>query len=136
MSIRIRIYPQPGSIGLRRKRAARIQQQRLQAQQFALLRQQELLRQQQLQMSMGVGFGTGYGSSFGAGYGTGYGSFNSWSSPFGVGFGTYANGLDMACPPPAAPYASPFQVSPYGSSNSVWYGSTGLYDAGFGAYGC
>lgn len=82
MAIRIRVYPQPGSIGLRRRRAARIQQQRVMNQQYQLLRQQELLRQQQLQTSYGHGvptgfssaYGTGYGYGTGLGYGTGYGS--------------------------------------------------------------
>jgi hypothetical protein len=109
MSIRIRVYPQYGSIGWHRNRGRRIHQQQLR-QNFAW--QQQLIQQQALQQQMYGGFG-GYGSSFSGGYGSSYGSYGGYgstgySSPYGSSWG----------------YAS--QVPGYGSVGSAWSGAYAL----------
>src|SRR5690606_17152438 len=85
MAIRIRVYPQPGSIGARRNRQRRVQQQRLQRQQVMIQRQQELLRRQQMQVQLaGIhGMQGGYGA--GLGYGAGFGYATGIGAPYAMG---------------------------------------------------
>jgi hypothetical protein len=130
MSIRIRVYPQPGSIGARRNRARRLRQQ-------AINRQIALQQQQMLQPSFGFGgvggfahgFGNaGLGYANGYGYGsTGYGSnFGaSWSTPYGSswgrfpGFGAIGASYSGAYALPSyggySSYYSPVSVAQYGA---------------------
>lgn len=62
MAIRIRVYPQPGSIGMRRNRMVRRQQAQFARQQlyFARLQQQQMLRAIQLPFG---GYGSGFAPS-------------------------------------------------------------------------
>lgn len=129
MSIRIRVYPQPHSIGARHNRARRRQQQQVR-QQFAW--QQQLLRQQMQQRMFGMG---GIGG-FGVGAGVGFpGQFPP--SPFASSWGVRPLPAPAFAPIGAAwtgaysvpgAYGSAF-ASPVGS-----YGSYGSYGSNY-AYG-
>lgn len=131
MAIRIRVYPQPHSIGARRNRARRRQQQVLRQQ---LQVQQQLLRQQQQRMFGFVGIG-GIGSAYGFGgspwnipaasswglagssFPGAYGSVNSaWSGAYAVpayGYGTTGSASGM----------SPFGVAQHAGSGYGWHGA-------------
>jgi hypothetical protein len=122
MGIRIRVYPQYGSIGIRRGRNRRIQQQ-LHREQSIILRQQAALHRQQLRAQMagiaaGIG-GYGMGLGYGAGFGTQYGSFGSLGSATSTiwGPGPYQQSyvsqqaFPPAFPPPLAGHA--FAGTPY-----------------------
>ena len=112
MSIRIRVYPQQGSIGVRRRRSQRMAQV-VQRQQFAL--QQQLLRQQMMLQQQQI---RGYGSNMGYGFGNTWNQSpftgaagGSWN-PYGVGLGSgYAY-------PPTPPYVS--------ASSTAWNGASWL----------
>jgi hypothetical protein len=76
MAIRIRVYPQHHLIGARRNRMRRMHQQQLRQQLRAeamLLRQQEQLRRQQLQVAIAGSNGSPFGYSTGIGSAVGYG---------------------------------------------------------------
>jgi hypothetical protein len=105
MSIRIRVYPQPHSIGARRNRAIRRQQQMIR-QSFNW--QQQLLRQQMQQRMYGYGGMGGYGFSA-----------SPWSSPINTAWsGAYSM--------PGYGYSSGFS-SPFGYSTG--------FASGYGGYG-
>lgn len=125
MAIRIRVYPQPGSIGARRNRVIKRQQQLVRAQQrLEFARQQQLLRQQQAFMQYG-----GYAQpSFGSSLLGSIGSFFGFGTPQVVApYGAYAGAAYCA------PYQSNVvsQFSPYGTS---YVSSRNAYSA-YG-YGC
>lgn len=164
MSIRIRVYPQPNSIGARRNRVMKLRAQALHLQQLRV-RQQTALLQQQLQGLRQGGFGgygmqpgfaqagyapTGYAQPGFAQYGGlgGYGTQPSFptqygASPFG-GFGNASYGTSVGqCPPPYAPagsawsgasFLSPVATSGYGYAASPFAGLTSAF-AGMMGYG-
>ncbi len=143
MAIRIRIYPQPGSVGMRRRRQVQVQRQQLRVQQHQLMRQQELLRQQQLRFNLGgygmgsygvpAGLGSAYGSALACN--TGYGAAASpfgYSTGFGMGLGSspvvqspwlgsYGYGASYANPYVGSSLLAPFASTSYSSSYA--YGS-------------
>lgn len=135
MAIRIRIYPQAGSVGLRRRRQQQNLEQRIHRQQVRLERQQELLRRQQMQTSL---VSAGYGTP-GLGYGAAaYGGFPHASSWGMVAQSPWQSAMH------GQGYLSPVaQVTPgygYGSGYAQGYGSAqGSYDpygSSYGAWGC
>ena len=116
MSIRIRVYPQPWSIGARRNRAIRRQQQLLNQQ---IAYQNQLIRQQSM-----FGYGTGFQSSFGSNYGTGsyspsYGSSWGYANRFPSYYGSYGQAFSGAYALPGygsySSYYSPVSVAQYGA---------------------
>ena len=120
MSIRIRVYPQPHSIGARRNRARR-QQQQLIRQSFSW--QQQLLRQQMQQRMFGMG-GLGFGSSFGGATGGYFPGASSWgfrANPYAFSTGMYASPIQTAW---TGAYAVPgygyggYQQSSYSTGHS------------------
>lgn len=117
MSIRIRVYPQPGSHGWRRNRARRLHQQQLRQ---SVAWQQQLFRQQSMQQMYG---GYGYASPYAASWGSvsqfpSFGSLGSaWSGAYalpgygGVGsYSSYSGGY------------SPVGYSPVGYAQAAGYG--------------
>lgn len=148
MAIRIRIYPQAGSVGLRRRRQQQNLEQRIHRQQVRLERQQELLRRQQLQTSLvSAGYGTpglGYGAAAYGGFGAGvYGASSLGGFPHASSWGMVAQSPWQSAMHGQG-YLSPVaQVTPgygYGSGYAQGYGSAqGSYDpygSSYGAWGC
>lgn len=123
MAIRIRVYPQPGSIGARRNRQRRAQQRRLNQQRAQIrMQQQQLLRQQQMQVSMSGGYGSPFGYSTGLGFAAGFGS--------PVGYGSFVPGAYSSVYSPAQynsvsqfSYGSPMQMSAFGYGTSPYLGA-------------
>lgn len=129
MAIRIRVYPQPGSIGARRNRQRRAQQRRLNQQRAQIRMQQQLLRQQQMQMSVSGGYGSPFGYSTGLGFAAGFGS--------PVGYGSFVPGAYSSVYSPAQynsvsqfSYGSPMQMSAFGYGTSPYLGA-GLVSNGY-----
>lgn len=101
MAIRIRVYPQPWSVGARRNRAIR-QQQQLQTQ---------LMLQRQMQASQ---YG-GWQSPLQTGYGS------SWNSPWQSRFGSWSAGAGSVGCAPA--WGSSYGSNHAAMSGSAWLGS-------------
>lgn len=149
MSIRIRVYPQPNSVGARRNRAVRRQRQQIQRQQQQLQRLQ--LQQQMLRSGIygGASFATpGFSNGF-AGYGSsvytpGASSWGMYGSPYAQPAAVYAPQLgagsiyagtsylgSRACAPgsysttqvSAFPGGSPFGVAQLAARGLGWFGA-------------
>lgn len=132
MAIRIRVYPQPGSIGARRNRQRRLHQRQLRQQQALIRHQQQLLwRQQQMQAA----YAPGYGSAFG--YGTGIGHAAGFGSP--VGFGSFLPGSYSSSFSTVPGYGSVGQYSQVPGTSAFGFGTSPLLGAGYlnsSYYGC
>ncbi|MCW2926085.1 MAG: hypothetical protein JWM86_53 [Thermoleophilia bacterium] len=143
MAIRIRVYPQPGSIGARRNRAARTQRLAQHRMQVAFIRQQQALERQRLMLQQqafgmgGSGIGNAWaGSSVLGGYGQlgvfgqlgygqqGYGQVGYGQQGYGTGYqGGYAPQA-IGCPPAPS--------SLLGGYGGAGYVSTGFANPGYG----
>jgi len=122
MAIRIRVYPQPGSIGARRNRMHQQAMQMQRMQQVQMRQQQAMIQQQMLQRTFGVGgmqqpYGyAGYGqppsytSSYGSygGYPSSYGSYSSTAATCPPAYASYGNAYT------GASWLSPMQTPGYG----------------------
>lgn len=131
MAIRIRVYPQPGSIGAQRNRTMRRQRQ-LQRQHLVLQRQ--LQRQHEIQLG-GRGFGMLGGGTPGAGmigspFASGFGSFAgsaAWGMPGASGWGFV--GQSPVAPSYASGYAPTWGAIPgawtggYAAQPGSWFGT-------------
>jgi len=132
MAIRIRIYPQPNSVGAQRVKA-RKHQQALVQQQLQLVRLQNLRFQQQLQLQQlysgqqmygGQQFNNGAGVF---GYGTGI------NAGYGYGYPAGQSPAQM-CPPGQSPMQiAPSYPYPVSSASSVWEGA--MLTPGMSPYG-
>ena len=118
MSIRIRVYPQTGSYGARRRGMARLEQRQMMLQQRLEFAQQRAMMRQQQMMSPQFGFGSslgvgsGHAGSYANSYGSAWGGFNS---PYATSF----NGVS--------------QLGSYGGYSAMPYVNAGMYGASWGA---
>ena len=119
MSIRIRVYPQAGSIGARRTKAIKQQQLRMHQQQLAQIR----FQQEQVQRMYGSA--SGWGSPLGAS--SSYGSYGqSWSPPFAGSYGAPYGAYAPPVPPAIAPIGSAMGGSVYLGPGVLQVGSIGM----------
>jgi hypothetical protein len=147
MSIRIRVYPQPGSVGARRNRAIRQQRQLIQRQQLqlAFVRQQQLQQQMYGGQSFGTNVGLGFGYAPSAGYGS-YGRFGSTNAfPAASSWGAYGpatlSPVTRSCPPVSYGSSAYVGANQFGANAAYGYGTTSPFGvaqyagAGFGWFG-
>lgn len=158
MAIRIRVYPQPNSVGARRNRAVRRQQQQINQQRQQLIFQQQLMRQQQLiqQQQRAYGYSGGFAGAYNGASEGGYlgngiptplvplpPNASSWGfvgQQYGAGYSPIGGAWAGAYATPTyagaysfGPTVGQYGVSQYGVSQ---YGASQYGASQYGAYGC